>query len=103
MADIAASCQEREKEGAHGYDQLIDATGAEIAHSPEDVGKLPSVTRDLADRSKELGLFGRTAVVVGSMLDYGTCRRIASYFEEGGEIAVYYNEREARQLLKWAQ
>ena len=101
IAVIADSCRQREREGAHAYAQLIDATEAEVGHSVEDARKIPTATMKMADHSKTLGPAGRTAVVVASTLDFGVCRRIATYFEEAGEIGVFYNEADARRWLNW--
>lgn len=98
---IAGNCERRIAQGGHRYPQIIDATEAGVVRKPQDTNSLAIAVLDLAARSQKNGTAGRTAVVVGSKVDFGMCRAIAAYFEPAGEIAVFYTRADAERWL-WA-
>jgi hypothetical protein len=98
---VAENCRRSIAEGAHAYPQLIDATAAEIARDPTDSRTLGVAMGRLVHDSQAHGPAGPVAIVVGSQVDFGMCRAVATYFEPAGEIRVVYHLQEALDWLGW--
>lgn len=99
LQSIAKNCERRTAEGGHRYPQFIDATQATVVRKPHDTSSLAVAILNLAARSQQKGVAGRTAVIVSSKVDFGMCRAIGAYFQPAGDIAVFYTKAEAEQWL----
>ena len=84
---------------AHGlsHPELIDARGATLVLTEDDVGQIAELLRNESQRTP----LRRTAVLVDTDLAFGVLRELEVLVEGVCEVKPFRDEQEARAWLAW--
>ena len=96
--DIRKHLTQEHRDKGLPYRELIEASGATAEFSASDV----RTTVELLRAYGQKGMLGRTAIVVGNDLAYGTIRMLAILLEGICELEPFRTRQEAEQWLAGA-